>query len=129
MYYRTGLANRFAPRPASPALRGMEASEPKRRWFQYSLRVLLVFVTLCAILCSWLAVKLRQARRNGTRWRRLRSCVGEYCTIGKWTMMGEIVGGIGSSTKTKDRQNRFGYEVYWETTSFIQSAGLLFSER
>jgi hypothetical protein len=39
-------------------------SKSKRRWFQYSLRMLLVVVTLCAVSCSWLAVKLRQARRQ-----------------------------------------------------------------
>jgi hypothetical protein len=37
---------------------------PKRRWFQFSVRALLVFVTLCAIPCSWIAVKLQQARRQ-----------------------------------------------------------------
>ena len=33
----------------------------KRRWLQYSLGTLLVFVTVCAIPCSWLSVKMRQA--------------------------------------------------------------------
>jgi uncharacterized membrane protein len=42
----------------------MTAPKPKLRWFQYSLRSLMVFVTLCAILCSWLAVKMQQARRE-----------------------------------------------------------------
>jgi hypothetical protein len=36
--------------------------KPKRRWFQYSLRTLLVFVAVCAIGCSWLCVKMRQAK-------------------------------------------------------------------
>jgi hypothetical protein len=42
----------------------MTTAKPTRRWFQYSLRTLLVFVTLCAFACSWLAVKLKQARRQ-----------------------------------------------------------------
>ncbi len=43
---------------------GMSDPKPKRRWFQYSLRTLLAFVTLCALACSWLAVKMRQAERQ-----------------------------------------------------------------
>jgi len=43
---------------------GMTAPKPRLRWFQFSLRTLLVFVTLCAIPCSWLAVKMRQAERQ-----------------------------------------------------------------
>jgi internalin A len=39
-------------------------ARPKRRWYQYSLRTLLIFVTLFAIACSWFAVKLNQARRQ-----------------------------------------------------------------
>jgi hypothetical protein len=42
----------------------MDGRTPKRRWFQFSLRTLLVFVTLCAIACSWFAVKLQQATRQ-----------------------------------------------------------------
>ena len=42
----------------------MTAAEPKLRWFQFSLRTLMVVVTLCAIACSWLAVKLRQAEQQ-----------------------------------------------------------------
>ena len=42
----------------------MTAPKPKLRWFQFSLRTLLVFVTLCAIASSWLAVKLQEAKRE-----------------------------------------------------------------
>ncbi len=38
--------------------------KPKRRWFQYSLGTLLLFVTVCAVPCSWLSVKMRQAERQ-----------------------------------------------------------------
>ena len=33
---------------------------PKLRWFQFRLRTLLVVVTLCAVACSWVAVKMWQ---------------------------------------------------------------------
>ncbi len=42
----------------------MNAPKRKRRWFQYSLRTLLVLVTVCAALCSWIAVKMQQAKRQ-----------------------------------------------------------------
>ncbi len=35
-----------------------------RRRVQFGLRTMLVFVTLCAMVCSWLAVRLRDARRQ-----------------------------------------------------------------
>lgn len=37
-------------------------SKPKLRWYQYSLRSLLILVTLFGIACSWVAVKMREAR-------------------------------------------------------------------
>ena len=44
---------------------GMTDPKPnKRRWLQFSLRALLVFVTFCAPPCSWLAVKIQQAKRE-----------------------------------------------------------------
>jgi hypothetical protein len=36
----------------------------KRSWFQFSLRTLMIFVTLFAVACSWFAVKMQQARRQ-----------------------------------------------------------------
>ena len=36
----------------------------KLRWYQYSLRSLLIFVTLFAVACSWFAVKMGQAKRQ-----------------------------------------------------------------
>ncbi len=42
-----------------------EPPKPKLRWFQYSLRSLLLFVTACAIACSWLAVTIQGQRRQG----------------------------------------------------------------
>jgi hypothetical protein len=41
-------------------------SQPRtiRRWFRYSLRTLMLFVTACALACSWLAVKMKEAKRQ-----------------------------------------------------------------
>ena len=36
--------------------------KPKRRWFQFRLRTLMVFVTLCAVACSWFTVRWQRAR-------------------------------------------------------------------
>jgi hypothetical protein len=36
----------------------------KLRWYQFSLRSLLIFVTLFAFACSWFAVKIGQAKRQ-----------------------------------------------------------------
>jgi hypothetical protein len=44
------------PQPAVP--------KPKRRWFQFSLRTLMIFVTACAVAGSWLAVKVQRAKRQ-----------------------------------------------------------------
>jgi Leucine-rich repeat (LRR) protein len=41
-----------------------ETPKRKLRWYQFSLRTLLIFVTFFGIACSWFAVKMRQAKRQ-----------------------------------------------------------------
>ena len=36
----------------------------KRRWFQFSLRTLLIFTLICAIPCAWLGRRIEQKRRE-----------------------------------------------------------------
>ena len=38
--------------------------KPRRRWYQFSLRTLLILVTLSAVPLSWLGWKLEQGRRQ-----------------------------------------------------------------
>src|SRR4051812_26190972 len=59
------------PQPLSPnpailryTYAAMTSPKPKLHWFQFSLRTLFIVVTLCALPCSWLAVKLQQVRRQ-----------------------------------------------------------------
>src|SRR5689334_19846235 len=42
----------------------MKSAPPKRRWFQFSLRTLLILTTVVAIGCGWFAMKIRRARRQ-----------------------------------------------------------------
>src|SRR5689334_22834012 len=39
-------------------------TKPKRRWFRYSLRTLLVFVTLASAGFGWLGYKVRQSQQH-----------------------------------------------------------------
>jgi hypothetical protein len=41
-----------------------EYSNPKRRWFRFSLRTLLVFVTIASAGFGWLATKVRAKQRE-----------------------------------------------------------------
>ena len=51
-------------------------AKPNLRWFQFSLRTLLVFVTLCAIACSWVAVKRQQEKQQREALARIEELVG-----------------------------------------------------
>lgn len=69
------------------------AAPRKRRWFQWSLRALLVFVLLCAISCSWLAVRLREVQERREAVATIEGLnghavcyywMGDEGTLGKW---------------------------------------------
>ena len=51
--------------------------QPNRRWLQFSLRSLLVFVLIVSIPCSWFAVRLRKAERQ-------KAAVEEFGKAGGW---------------------------------------------
>ena len=41
-----------------------EPPKRKRRWFQFSLRTMMIFTLICAIPCAWLGNKIEQKRRE-----------------------------------------------------------------
>jgi hypothetical protein len=41
-----------------------EPPKPKRRWFQFSLRTLLLFTVVCAVGAAWVATRMEQERRE-----------------------------------------------------------------
>ncbi|MCX7424781.1 MAG: hypothetical protein NTW96_04010 [Planctomycetia bacterium] len=53
-----------------------EKPRPRCRWFQYSLRSLLLLVTVCAIGCSWFMVKMQAANRQREAVKSLRKFPG-----------------------------------------------------
>ena len=65
--------------------------KPKLRWFQFSLRTLLVFVTLCAFACSWLAVKMKQAERQRKAVEAIRKLGGTVLYDGQLDAKGDFV--------------------------------------
>ena len=48
--------------------------EPRRRWYQYNLRSLLVLTLLVSVGMSWVAVRMQRARRQ-------KEAVGETSTL------------------------------------------------
>ncbi len=56
------MAVRLAAGAKRVMLGAMKFPWPTRRWFQFSRRTLLAFVTLLAIACSWLALKVWQTK-------------------------------------------------------------------
>ncbi len=40
------------------------APKRKRRWFQFSVRTLMIFTLICAVVCAWVGHRMRQKRRE-----------------------------------------------------------------
>ena len=83
-------------------------SKPRRRWFQYSLRTLLVLMLLACIGMGWIAVKLQQVRRE-------RAAVA-------------AIEGLGGGWGTWSRPKTLGYESCSETISLLIPCTLLFEQ-
>jgi hypothetical protein len=56
----------------------------KRRWFQFSLRTLLIFSTICAVASAWIGSKIEQMRRQREAVAVIESHKGHvyYCEVG-----------------------------------------------
>jgi hypothetical protein len=119
----------IAPQPAVPP--------HKLRWYQYSLRSLLLFVTACAVVCSWLAVTIQSQRRQAEAARAIEK-LGGYA-LSKPTWLGRLlrddslltVTNVGlSDTKATDdelvRIEALGeLKALWLTNTRITDAGLV----
>ena len=69
---------------------GSRPPKPKRRWYQFSLRSLLVLTLIVAIGMSWLAVRLRQAQNQ-------RKAVIELQKLGATVEYQETEGGLSNA--------------------------------
>ena len=61
--------------------------EPRRRWrFQYSLRTLLIFVSIVGVLCGWLGMIIQRVRHQRNVVAQIKELGGEayydYQTVG-----------------------------------------------
>jgi hypothetical protein len=70
------------PAPAdNPAMqaepRNAASPKRKRRWFQFSLRSLLIFTLICAIACGWLGSKIERKRREREAVKLIQRATGE----------------------------------------------------
>ena len=70
--------------------------ELEGRWLQFSLRTLLLFVTVCAILCSWLAVRVRQAKREREATQVIRRLSGSSYRADRCDDDGQLIGNDGT---------------------------------
>ena len=69
---RLGAIEYRLPRLPAPADNAAMEADPlkaeppkrKRRWFQFSLRTLLIFMLVCAVACAWLGRMIEQKRRE-----------------------------------------------------------------
>jgi len=59
----------------------IETPNPKRRWYQYSLRTLFVLMTLFAIFCSWYSYELKQAAKRRAAVEAIRRAGGQVYYI------------------------------------------------
>jgi hypothetical protein len=87
-------------------LKAMGELKHKRRWYQFSLRALLIFVGLCALPCSWYAVRMRAAERQRAAVEILRKAGAEV----HYDYQGDEVYGIPDRKPSQFLQNIFGID-------------------
>jgi internalin A len=98
----------------------MAETKPKRRWYQFSIRALLIFVGLCALLCSWYAVRMRVAEQQRVAVEELRKTGAEV----HYDYQGCVELDIPDREPSKLLQNIFGIDFLSYATGVRCNSGI-----
>jgi internalin A len=96
-------------------LKAMGDPKHKRRWYQFSLRSLLIFVGLCALPCSWYAVRMRTAEKQRVAVEKLRKAGAKI----HYDYQGSVEFDIPDREPSKFLQNIFGIDFLSNVTGVI----------
>ena len=86
-----------------------EPPGPKLRWYQFSLRSLLLFFLFCSVPFGWLGARMQNARRQ-------RESVEAITKLGGCVVYDYQDDGSGLRDKARSRQAQLGYEGSLGTT-------------
>jgi hypothetical protein len=70
---------------------------PRRRWFQFSLRTLMVFVVVTSVPLGWLGIKVKEARKQRESVRAIEKLGGTvdrygFASVGMVAWLGKLAG-------------------------------------
>jgi hypothetical protein len=84
-------------------------AKPKRRWFRFSLRTLLVFITIASVGFGWLGYKVRQANRQ-------RIAVQSLRDLQAAVLYDHVLGGSQAPPGPPWLRNLLGYDFFAKAT-------------